>query len=117
MESSQIQHLPTFEDPELSISPYSTREALVFLDLLMKINKDSVGGLFLAVVPVAVLENWERETWCNAKPAYQAKVLQRTRKKHRNLRSFVVQTCLCGFVRSNFQMFIIVHRWQTFPRS
>ena len=40
------------------------KEALVFLDLLMKVSKASSGGaLFLAVVPVAVLENWERESW------------------------------------------------------
>lgn len=44
-----------------------TAQALVFLDLLMKVSKASSGGaLFLAVVPVAVLENWEREcaAWC-----------------------------------------------------
>ena len=44
--------------------PVALLQALVFLDLLMKVGKASSGGaLFLAVVPVAVLENWERESW------------------------------------------------------
>lgn len=39
-------------------------KALVFLDLLMKTNPSKLrSSLFLAVIPVPVLENWERETW------------------------------------------------------
>ncbi len=50
-------------------------EALVFLDLLMKTNPSKLHSpLFLAVIPVPVLENWERETWQKKNLWFQAQL-------------------------------------------